>query len=66
MVGRRSGSGGLRERRDLLLLLLARLRQGFEGNGKVVYHEWERLPLRTNITPDHRVGSPGVRLTNRP
>jgi len=25
-----------------------------------------QLPLRTNITPDHSVGSPGVRLMNTP
>lgn len=24
------------------------------------------VPLRTNMTPDHRLGSPGVRLTKTP
>jgi len=28
--------------------------------------ELAREPLRTNITPDHRLGSPGVRLTKTP
>ena len=35
---------------------------GSSRSGEVIYHE----PLRTKMTPDQRVGSPGVKLTKTP
>jgi hypothetical protein len=58
LAGKRSGTAGSRARMALEIALpISTLLHNARNSYK---------PLRTNKIPDHRVGSPGVRLMNTP